>query len=205
MNNFLRDAAHGLRVLRRNPGFAAVAILALALGIGANSAIFSVIYGTLLAPLPYHDGERIAVLWSTYNGNRNVTSIADYLDWKRLNTTFEALCTGNGADFNLTSGDHPERISGTANTPGCTDVVFGEKPLLGRYFVDDDAQAGRDHVVVGQDVALQFRSHGRIKRRAQARTLADDAGFLCLIAALASWLPARRAAAIHPMTALRTE
>src|SRR5580693_5255537 len=148
VNNFLRDAAHGLRVLRRNPGFAVVAILALALGIGANSAIFSVIYGTLLAPLPYHDGERIAVLWSTYNGNRNVTSIADYLDWKRLNTTFEALCTGNGADFNLTSGDHPERISGTANTPGCTDVVFGEKPLLGRYFVDDDAQAGRDHVVV---------------------------------------------------------
>jgi putative ABC transport system permease protein len=148
VNNFLRDAAHGLRVLRRNPGFAVVAVLALALGIGANSAIFSVIYGTLLAPLPYHDGERIAVLWSTYNGNRNVTSVADYLDWKRLNTTFEALCTGNGADFNLTSGDHPERISGTANTPGCTDVVFGEKPLLGRYFVDDDAQAGRDHVVV---------------------------------------------------------
>jgi len=159
VNTISRDAAHGLRVLRRNPGFAVIAILALALGIGANSAIFSVIYGTLLAPLPYRDGERIAVLWSTFNSNRNVTSVGDYLDWQRMNTTFEKLCTGNGADFNLTSGERPERISGTANTPGCTDVVFGEQPLMGRYFVDDDAQPGRDHVVVLYNSLWRERFH----------------------------------------------
>jgi putative ABC transport system permease protein len=148
MTNLLRDLRFGFRILRKNLGFASVAILALALGIGANTAIFSVVYATLLAPLPYPHPEQLVIVWSKVSGDRNVVAAADYLDWQRENTAFQAMAVLNGSNFNLAIGDRPEQIRGAYTTPGFFDKVGGEKPFLGRYFEAEDAVPGKDHVVV---------------------------------------------------------
>ena len=83
MRNLWRHLHFALRLLCKSPGFTTVAVLALALGIGANTAIFSVVYATLLAPLPYRQPDRIVMVWSKVNGHRNGISAGDYLDWKR--------------------------------------------------------------------------------------------------------------------------
>ena len=87
MRNRWRDLVFGFRLLLKNPGFTAVAVLALALGIGANTAIFSVVYATLLAPLPYNQPDRIVMVWSQVNGGHNGVSAGDFLDWQRQSTT----------------------------------------------------------------------------------------------------------------------
>src|SRR5258708_9687799 len=91
-----RDLLYGLRLLWKNPGFTSVAVLALALGIGANTAIFSVVYATLLAPLPYRQPDRIVIVWSKIKGDRNGVSAGDYLDWKRGSTSFESMAAWTG-------------------------------------------------------------------------------------------------------------
>ncbi|MGC2806906.1 MAG: ABC transporter permease [Candidatus Acidiferrales bacterium] len=148
MNDLLRDLRFGFRLLRKNPGFASVAILALALGIGANTAIFSVVYATLLAPLPYPQPNQLVVVWSKVAGDKNVSSAADYLAWQRENSVFQAMGTTSGANFNLATGERPERISGSYLTPGFLDQMFDETPFMGRYFSADEAVPGKDHVVV---------------------------------------------------------
>jgi len=146
--NLWRDIRFGFRLWRKNYGFAAVAALTLALGIGATTAIFSVIYATLLEPLPYHEPEQIVVLWSKVQGGHNVTSAGDFLEWARQNTTFQAMSTSTGASFNLAMPDSPpQMIEGGLGTPGFYDKVIGEKPWMGRYFVPEEAQAGKDHVL----------------------------------------------------------
>ena len=108
MMNLLRDTRFGFRLLLKNPGFAAVAVLALALGIGANTAIFSVVYATLLAPLPYPQPDQLVVVRSTVAGNRNVSSAGDFLDWQRQNSVFQSMGTATDSDFNLSIGEKPE-------------------------------------------------------------------------------------------------
>ena len=88
MTHLWRDVRFGLRLLWRNPGFTTVAVLALALGIAANTAIFSVVYATLLAPLPYPQPDQLVMVWSKIQGNRNVTAAGDYLEWKQQSTVF---------------------------------------------------------------------------------------------------------------------
>ena len=148
MTNLLRDLRFGFRLLRNNLGFASVAILALALGISANTAIFSVVYATLLAPLPYPHPEQLVIVWSKVAGDRNVVSAGDFLDWQRENSVFQAMAVLNGSSFNLSTGNRPEQIRGGYTTPGFFDKVGGEKPVLGRYFEGEDALPGKDHVVV---------------------------------------------------------
>ncbi len=157
MPNFLRDIRFGFRLLRKNPAFAAVAILALALGIGANSAIFSVVYATFLAPLPFPHPEQLVVVWSKYSGHRNVTSTADFLDWQRQTSVFQALATGSNADFNVATGERPERVTGGFVTPGFYSKMIGERPFLGRYLLPDDALPGKDHVVIINHRSWQTR------------------------------------------------
>jgi putative ABC transport system permease protein len=147
--NLWRDIRFGFRLWRKNYGFAAVAALTLALGIGATTAIFSVIYATLFEPLPYHDPEQLVVVWSKIQGEKNSLSAGDFLDWQRQNTTFQAMATSTGASFNLSvPGSQPEMIEGGRGTPGFYDKVIGETPWMGRYFIPDEAQAGKDHVIV---------------------------------------------------------
>src|ERR1700691_6118905 len=83
MSNFLWDFKFGFRLLIKSPGFASIAVLALAVGIGANAAIFSVVYATLLAPLPYPQPDQLVMVWSTVRGDKNGVSVGDFLDWKR--------------------------------------------------------------------------------------------------------------------------
>jgi putative ABC transport system permease protein len=143
MRNRWRDLVFGFRLLLKNPGFTAVAVLALALGIGANTAIFSVVYATLLAPLPYHEPDRIVMVWSQVNGGHNGVSAGDFLDWQRQNTAFDSIAAWTGRTLNLSTGSQPEQIQGSACTPQFLHVL-GQPILLGRDFLPDEGQVGKE-------------------------------------------------------------
>src|SRR3984957_20427995 len=147
MRNRWRDLVFGFRLLWKDPGFTTVAVLALALGIGANTAIFSVVYATLLAPLPYHEPDRIVMVWSHVAGSNNGVSAGDFLDWQRQNSTFESVAAWTGTALSLNSGRQPEQIQGSACTPQFL-YVLGQPILLGRDFLPEEGQVGKEHVAV---------------------------------------------------------
>ena len=92
MRTLIRDVRYGLRLLARNPGFTAIAVLTLGLGIGANTAIFSVVYGTLLEPMPYHDPDQLVMVWSKPRPDgRNSVAAGDFIDWRAQSTVFQGL------------------------------------------------------------------------------------------------------------------
>ena len=143
MRNRWRDLIFGLRLLWKNPGFTAVAVLALALGIGANTAIFSVVYATLLAPLPYNQPDRIVMVWSKVHGSRNGVSAGDFLDWQRQNTVFDSIAAWTGGQMSLSSSAHPEQVNAEPCTPGFLHVL-GQSFLLGRDFLPEEGQLGKE-------------------------------------------------------------
>ncbi|MDB6129648.1 MAG: permease [Verrucomicrobiales bacterium] len=144
MQNFFQDFRYGLRALARNPSFTAVAILTLALGIGANTAIFSVVNGVLLKPLPYLDpGQIVTVL---HNGTGPVNP-ADFLDWRAQNTSFERMAAAEFWGGTLTDSDRPEAVDGIRFGEGLFDLL-GVQPFLGRTFQADDYQPGHERVLV---------------------------------------------------------
>jgi putative ABC transport system permease protein len=149
MITFLRDTRFGLRLLRRNLGFAAVAVLALTLGIAANTAIFSVIYATYLEPLPLRHADRLVMVWSRIEGRREVVSPADYLDWKRQATVFEDMNAWSWRSVNLATNDRPEQVQVGPATPGFLAMFgYGHPLALGRSFVEEEGTPGNDQVVV---------------------------------------------------------
>ena len=149
MTNVLRDAKFGLRLLRRNPGFAAVAVLALALGISANTAIFSVIYATYLAPLPLRDPDRLVMVWTRMHGGRNSTAPADFVEWKRQADVFEELTAWSGRGVTLGTSDVPEYVQVGVTTPSLLRMMgYGYPFALGRDFLDEEGSVGRDRVVI---------------------------------------------------------
>ena len=153
VSEIARDVRYGFRMLRRSPGFAAVAVLTLALGIGANTAILSVVNAILLRPLAYADPERLVVL---LHRGYNPVAPANFLDWKSRTRSFETMGAAEAWAANLTSGDTPEKLSALRMTPEILPML-GVSPLAGRFFSADEASAGRDHVVL--------LSHGLWKRR----------------------------------------
>lgn len=147
MGNLLRDPRFGFRVLLKNPGFASVAVFALAIGIAANTAIFSVVYATLLAPLPYPHPEQLVMVWSKVQGNRNVTAAGNFLEWQRETTVFQALGAWSGASINLSTSNRPEQVQAQAATPGFQ-MMMGQRFLLGRDFLPEEGQVGKDHEAI---------------------------------------------------------
>ena len=147
VHRFLQNLRFGGRLLRRNPGFAAVAVATLAIGIGANTAIFSVIYAALLAPMPYPNPQQLVMVWSRVRGNNNGVSAGDFLDWKRQNSTFQDLIAWTDAAYNFATPDQPERIAGRLITPGAYRMM-GDTLFLGRDFSPEEAEIGKDHVVI---------------------------------------------------------
>jgi len=147
MMNLARNIRIGLRLLGKNLGFTCVALLALTLGIGANTAIFSVVYDTLHAPLPYPNPDQLVIVWSRINGNRNGVSAGDFLDWKQQSTVFQDLCAWTGGNYSLSTSDHPEMIQTRLTTPGFNNMV-GTPFFLGRDILPEEGVVGRDRVVV---------------------------------------------------------
>jgi putative ABC transport system permease protein len=147
ITNLVHNLRFGFRLLAKNLGFTSVALLALTLGIGANTAIFSVVYATLLAPMPYPNPDQLVMVWSKINGDRNVVSAGDFLDWKSQNKLFQGMIAWTGGSFSLSTGGHPEQIRARIISPGSFDMV-GERFKLGRDFLPEEGQVGRDHVVV---------------------------------------------------------
>ena len=147
---FRQDVTFAVRVFARNPGFFAIAVAALALGIGANTAIFSVMNEVLLADLPYREPERLAMVWEhnrPRNQPMNVISPANYLDWKDQNTVFEQIAAFRDAPVNLTGVDDPEQIGGQAVTPNFFSLL-GAQPARGRTFTEDDGKLDAPAVVI---------------------------------------------------------
>ena len=147
MANFARNVRFGLRLLGKNLGFTSVALLALILGIGANTAIFSVVYATLLSPMPYPNPDQLVMVWSKINGDRNGVSAGDFLDWKSQSTVFQSICAWTGGSYSLSTSDHPEQIQTRLVTLGFNDMV-GTPFFLGRDFLQGEGQVGRDRVVI---------------------------------------------------------
>ena len=149
MSALLRDVRFGLRLLQRNPGFATVAVLTLALGISATTAIFSVVYGTFFAPLPYRQADRLVVVWEQDHGSRQLVSPRDYLEWKRRATEFSSINAWGGRSLNLATDERPESVQAGVATPGFLGMLgYGHPLSLGRSFVDDEGVPGRDKVII---------------------------------------------------------
>jgi len=150
METIWNDLRYGWRMLRRNPGFAAVAILTLAIGIGANAAIFSIINTVLLRPLPFPDSNRIVLVWETY-ANRNVTqgvaAPPELLDWRATSHSFSELSGFRAAFLTLTGSGEPEQLWGV-NTSANFFRLLGVKPVAGRDFLDSEDQPGNESVVI---------------------------------------------------------
>ena len=149
----LQDIRFGLRMLRRNPGFTAVAVLTLVLGIGANTAIFSVVNAILLRPLPFPDPGHLMMIWHTppqksFPGvARFVVSPANYLDWRDQNHVFDQIAAIGFRSLTLTGMGQPESVTGAAVSADFFSVLR-VRPSAGRGFVADDDQPGRDNVVM---------------------------------------------------------
>ncbi len=178
MQTLWQDIRYGWRILRRNPGFATVVVLTLAIGIGANAAIFSVVYAVLLRSLPYPNPDRIVIVFET-DANRKLTrgtvSPAEFLDWQEMNHSFEALSAIRPSNVTLTGNGEPEQ-TWAVHTSGNLFRMLGVKPALGRDFVAEEEQPGHEKVamisyglwqrrfggdtgVIGKSISIDFKPY----------------------------------------------
>lgn len=181
METLFQDLRYGLRILLKRPGFTAVAVIALALGIGANSAIFSVVNGVVLRALPYKDPGRLTMVWSrrpllqTQAGASEFpVSAADFIDWRDQNQSFEQIAAFHSQPFNITGTGEPEYLGGVRASASLFSLL-GVEPRLGRTFTVEEDQSGAERVAI--------ISHGLWQRRfgsdqniiGQRLTLNDEA------------------------------
>jgi putative ABC transport system permease protein len=141
-----QDLAYSIRMLLKNIGFAVTAVLTLALGIGATTAIFSVVYA-VFEPMPYPKPDQLVIVWSKVRGGRNSVSAGDFLDWRQRSTSFQGMGAWAGASFNLSTDDRPEQVAASRRTPGFF-TMEGLPMLFGRDFLPEEGQPGGDHVAV---------------------------------------------------------
>ncbi|MBA3255730.1 MAG: ABC transporter permease, partial [Pyrinomonadaceae bacterium] len=148
MHTLWQDLRYGARMLLKNPGITLIAVLTLALGIGANTAIFSVVNAVMLRPLPYKNPDRLVSLWENVpeHGRWRVTP-ANFFDWKKQNTLFEDIAAFGAATMTLTGAGEPEQILGTRTSARYFSVV-GVEPILGRSFLSEEYEPGKGQVVI---------------------------------------------------------
>jgi putative ABC transport system permease protein len=158
MRTLWQDLRYGVRMLLKKPGFTLIAVITLALGIGANAAIFSVVNAVLLRPLPFKDPDRLMWIRETKLPQFPEFSVSpgNFLDWRKQNTVFERLVAVSGMSFNMVGTGDPEQIRGMKVTDGFF-ALLGAQPQLGRDFLPEEDQPGRDSVVI--------LSHGLWQRR----------------------------------------
>jgi putative ABC transport system permease protein len=153
MFSLFSDFKHGLRVLLKNPAYTAAAILVLALGIGANTAIFSVVNAVLLRPLPFRDPARLMQVWhvpppKSFPGMTEfAVSAANFIDWQKQNHVFDKMAILTGSALTLAGNDQPEELQGAAVSSDFFSTMQ-VRPLLGRTFTDDEDRPGKNHVIV---------------------------------------------------------
>lgn len=150
MDTLLNDIRYGYRMLVKSPAFTAVAVLALALGIGANTAIFSIVNALLLHPFRFKDMDRLVAVWETIPSQdvmHNEASVPNYLDWRAQAKSFENLGGYSWWNVNVSGVEPPERVQGFLVSSNFFQV-FGATPILGRTFNADDELAGRDKLVI---------------------------------------------------------
>jgi putative ABC transport system permease protein len=153
MPAIMQNLRFALRLLRKSPGFALVAILIMALGIGANTAIFSVVHAVLLEPLPFRDADRLVQIWhappqKSFPGmTQFAVSAANFLDWQKQNHVFDQMALYSGAQFDITGAGKPEAITAGTVSPEFFPVL-GIQPLHGRVFLPEENNPGRDHEVI---------------------------------------------------------
>src|SRR5256714_3593367 len=173
-----QDLRYGVRMLRKSPGFTIVAVLTLALGIGANTAIFSCINAWIINPLPYPQSDRLMVFATHDKKNgwtgEHVTSPADFFDFQKQNTSFEQSVAWTGASLNLTGDGSPELVDGGRVTWNFFDTL-GAKPILGRTFTPDDDRSGSPHVVILSEGLWQGRYDGDPKIIGRNITIGGEA------------------------------
>ena len=160
MGTLLQDIRYAIRLLLKRPGFTAIAILALALGIGANTAIFSVVNAVLLRPLPFNESDRLVWFWEVQPKlDKAPFSPADFLDYQTQNQSFEEVTAIRNLSFNLTGGDQPERINGALVSANFFSLLRAA-PERGRTFLPEDGLAGAARVVIVSHGFWQNRSGG---------------------------------------------
>jgi putative ABC transport system permease protein len=150
METLLRDLRYGFRGLARKPAFAAVAAIALALGIGANTAIFSVVNAVLLRPLPYRDADRLVMVWEKDAARgwlQSSVAPANFIDWREQNTVFEQIAAAFDSSYNLAGAGEPERIQGQ-NVSASLFPLLGVEAALGRTFLPEEDRAGGGRVAI---------------------------------------------------------
>ncbi|HEX9759933.1 MAG TPA: ABC transporter permease [Candidatus Acidoferrales bacterium] len=148
MGDFLHDVKYALRMFTKSPGFTAVALLTLALGIGANSTIFSVVNGVLLRPLPYEDAGRLALVWGFHPEiGRETASLPDFVDWREQNRSFDNMAASTRGLYVVNTGEEPERMIGARVTHNFFSVL-GVQPVLGRTFLPEEDRPGAPNVVM---------------------------------------------------------
>jgi putative ABC transport system permease protein len=147
MPMLVENIRFAFRLLRKNPGFTAVAMLTFALGIGATTAIFSVVYATMLAPLPYTNPDQLVLAWSSTRGHDNNVSVQDYLDWKAQSKSFQALIPWRADSFNLATAERPEQVRGL-RTGADWYSMLGWRFEKGRDFLPEETAPGKDQEVI---------------------------------------------------------
>lgn len=181
MDTLIRDIRYGFRSLLKRPGFTVIALIALALGIGANTAIFSLVNAVLLRPLPFAEPDRLVWIWGNVRNGSSRASVSppDFLDYRQQNTTFEEFAASFSMPLplNLTGSGEPERLTGAAVT-GNYFQALGVQPLLGRAFTLENEKPGSDQVAVLSYGLWQKRFGG--DRSIVNRTIVLD-GRTCLV------------------------
>src|SRR6185369_1857849 len=145
---FKQNITYSLRTLVKNPGFTVTAVLTLALGIGATTAIFSVVYTTLFEPMPYPKPDQLVVLWSKpLGGERDQVSPGDFYEWRKRSQSFQSLEAWSGGTCNISTSERPEQVIGSIMTPGFNRMT-GSKLFLGRDFLPEEGEVGKEQVAI---------------------------------------------------------